>query len=169
MVFVTRYIDLLWSWISLYNTIMKLFFIGSSCYILYLMKVRFRYASSRPHRFRRAVVNYSFSGQPMTLPSTHSRLNTSSGPASYSVSSSTTGSGLLKSCGHSPSSSSPSPFSHNYSCCKGRERRKPLRPITLPLWEHTGLSTFQTGYTGTCGGNSLSVASILMSFSIFYK
>jgi hypothetical protein len=31
-------LDLLWSWISLYNTVMKIFFIGSSVYILYLMK-----------------------------------------------------------------------------------------------------------------------------------
>ena len=44
MVFVTRYLDLLWNWVSFYNFIMKLFFIGSSCYILYLMKVVFRYA-----------------------------------------------------------------------------------------------------------------------------
>ncbi|KAF9649503.1 ER lumen protein retaining receptor [Thelephora ganbajun] len=41
-VFITRYLDLLWSWVSLYNFIMKLFFIGSSCYVLYLMKVKFR-------------------------------------------------------------------------------------------------------------------------------
>jgi len=41
-VFVTRYLDLLWSWVSLYNTVMKLFFIGSSIYILYLMKFPFR-------------------------------------------------------------------------------------------------------------------------------
>lgn len=43
VVFVTRYLDLLYGdFLSLYNTLMKLFFIGSSCYILYLMKVRFR-------------------------------------------------------------------------------------------------------------------------------
>ena len=42
-VFVTRYLDLfLGEWVLLYNTLMKLFFIGSSCYILYLMKYRFR-------------------------------------------------------------------------------------------------------------------------------
>ncbi|KAF8055788.1 ER lumen protein retaining receptor-domain-containing protein [Lyophyllum atratum] len=41
-VFVTRYPDVLWRFISLYNTSMKLFFIGSSCYILYLMHYRFR-------------------------------------------------------------------------------------------------------------------------------
>ena len=42
-VFVTRYLDLfLGEWVSLFNTLMKLFFIGSSCYILYLMKYRFR-------------------------------------------------------------------------------------------------------------------------------
>lgn len=44
VVFLTRYLDLfLGDWISIYNTTMKLFFIGSSAYILYLMKVRFRY------------------------------------------------------------------------------------------------------------------------------
>jgi len=53
IVFVTRYIgngyfhfvlitDLFWSWISLYNTVMKIFFIASSVYILYLMKGPFR-------------------------------------------------------------------------------------------------------------------------------
>lgn len=55
-VFVTRYlgnshntqegvnalVDLLWSWVSLYNTVMKIFFVGSSVYILYLMKGPFR-------------------------------------------------------------------------------------------------------------------------------
>lgn len=41
-VFVSRYLDLFFRWISLYNTLMKIFFIGSSCYILYLMKYRYR-------------------------------------------------------------------------------------------------------------------------------
>jgi len=42
-VFVTRYLDLfMGEYVSVYNTIMKLFFIGSSTYILYLMKVRFK-------------------------------------------------------------------------------------------------------------------------------
>ncbi|EJD08105.1 ER lumen protein retaining receptor [Fomitiporia mediterranea MF3/22] len=42
VVFITRYLDLfLGDYVSLYNTLMKLFFIGSSCYILYLMKMRF--------------------------------------------------------------------------------------------------------------------------------
>ena len=36
------YVDLLWSYVSLYNTVMKIFFIASSVYILYLMKVPFR-------------------------------------------------------------------------------------------------------------------------------
>jgi len=48
VVFVTRYLDLLWTWVSLYNFTMKVFFIGSSCYILYLMKVKFRYAIYLP-------------------------------------------------------------------------------------------------------------------------
>ncbi|KAH8103269.1 ER lumen protein retaining receptor-domain-containing protein [Cristinia sonorae] len=41
-VFVSRYLDLFYSWVSLYNTVMKIFFISSSCYILYLMKYKFR-------------------------------------------------------------------------------------------------------------------------------
>ena len=57
VVFVTRYLDLLWSWVSLYNFVMKLFFIGSSCYILYLMKVKFRYASFHCAVLRRMVAN----------------------------------------------------------------------------------------------------------------
>ncbi|TCD65569.1 endoplasmic reticulum retention protein [Steccherinum ochraceum] len=39
-VFVSRYID--FTYISVYNTLMKLFFIGSSCYILYLMRIKYR-------------------------------------------------------------------------------------------------------------------------------
>ncbi|KAI0753200.1 ER lumen protein retaining receptor [Daedaleopsis nitida] len=41
-VFIARYIDLFYEWVSLYNFGMKIFFIGSSCYILYLMKVKYR-------------------------------------------------------------------------------------------------------------------------------
>ncbi|KAI0001046.1 ER lumen protein retaining receptor [Russula vinacea] len=41
-VFVARYLDLFHTWVSVYNFTMKLFFICSSVYILYLMKVRFR-------------------------------------------------------------------------------------------------------------------------------
>jgi len=41
-VFVTRYLDLFFRFVSLYNSIMKLFFISSSCYILYLMKFKYR-------------------------------------------------------------------------------------------------------------------------------
>jgi len=42
LVFVTRYPDLFYRWISLYNSVMKIFFITSSCYILYLMKYRYK-------------------------------------------------------------------------------------------------------------------------------
>jgi len=117
--------------------------------------------------FCQIVANPRLSDQLTTLPSTHSKSNTSSGPACFSVSSSTTSSNSQKSCGRSPSTLRPSPFSRNYSCCKGQERRKPLRPITLPLWERTGLSTFQIGYIGVCGGRSLGAASILTDFCDF--
>jgi len=42
IVFITRYIDLLAYHVSLYNTAMKIFFIFSSLYILYLMKFKYR-------------------------------------------------------------------------------------------------------------------------------
>ncbi|KAF8190809.1 ER lumen protein retaining receptor-domain-containing protein [Pholiota molesta] len=42
VVFVARYLDLFFRYVSLYNSVMKLFFIASSCYILYLMKVKYR-------------------------------------------------------------------------------------------------------------------------------
>lgn len=45
-VFLTRYLDLFTTWHSLYNFLMKIFFIGSSLYILYLMKIRFRYVAT---------------------------------------------------------------------------------------------------------------------------
>ncbi|KAJ3534261.1 hypothetical protein NM688_g7163 [Phlebia brevispora] len=40
-VFISRYLDL-FEWVSLYNFVMKVFFIASSVYILYLMKYKFR-------------------------------------------------------------------------------------------------------------------------------
>jgi ER lumen protein retaining receptor len=43
IVFLTRYVDLLTGpFASVYNTLMKLFFIGSTAYTLYLMRVRYR-------------------------------------------------------------------------------------------------------------------------------
>ncbi|TFK45050.1 ER lumen protein retaining receptor-domain-containing protein [Crucibulum laeve] len=41
-VFVARYLDLFYRYVSLYNSVMKLFFIASSVYILYLMKYKYR-------------------------------------------------------------------------------------------------------------------------------
>jgi ER lumen protein retaining receptor len=41
-VFVARYLDLLYRWVSLYNFFMKIFFIASSVYILFLMKMKYR-------------------------------------------------------------------------------------------------------------------------------
>ncbi|KAJ3047516.1 endoplasmic reticulum retention protein [Rhizophlyctis rosea] len=41
-VFVTRYLDLFTTFVSPYNSLMKIFFIGSAFYILFLMKNRFK-------------------------------------------------------------------------------------------------------------------------------
>ena len=42
VVFVTRYLDLFTSFISLYNTVMKMFFIGSAAGTVYLMYHKFK-------------------------------------------------------------------------------------------------------------------------------
>ena len=42
VVFVSRYLDLVTSFISLYNTVMKLFFIGSAAGTVYLMYHKFK-------------------------------------------------------------------------------------------------------------------------------
>lgn len=42
VVFLTRYLDLVIKRVSIYNTVMKLFFIASSLYILYLMRFKYK-------------------------------------------------------------------------------------------------------------------------------
>jgi ER lumen protein retaining receptor len=42
IVFVCRYLDLFWNWISIYLIVMKLIFLGSTFGIIYLMRSRFR-------------------------------------------------------------------------------------------------------------------------------
>lgn len=41
-VFLCRYIDIFWNFISLYNTVMKLLYIGMTVYIIYMMRVPLR-------------------------------------------------------------------------------------------------------------------------------
>ena len=41
VVYLARYLDLFWSFVSPYNTLMKLFFIGAQGYILFLMRYKF--------------------------------------------------------------------------------------------------------------------------------
>jgi ER lumen protein retaining receptor len=49
IVFVTRYLDLFFSFVSYYNTIMKLFFILSTAMIWFLMKYRYRASYDSKH------------------------------------------------------------------------------------------------------------------------
>ena len=53
VVFVTRYLDLLTSFISLYNTVMKIFFIGSAAGTVYLMYHKFKVC-------RNLIINVDF-------------------------------------------------------------------------------------------------------------
>ncbi|KIK64400.1 hypothetical protein GYMLUDRAFT_220931 [Collybiopsis luxurians FD-317 M1] len=45
IVFVTRYTDLFTRFISYYNTLLKIFYISSACYIVYLMRFKYRRTS----------------------------------------------------------------------------------------------------------------------------
>lgn len=49
MVFLFRYIDLFLYWVSLYNFLMKIFFIGSTIYIIYLMRFKKPYCLVKPN------------------------------------------------------------------------------------------------------------------------
>ena len=49
LVFITRYLDLFTHFISLYNTIMKVFYISSSLGTIYLMYVKFKTTYDRQH------------------------------------------------------------------------------------------------------------------------
>lgn len=40
IVFIFRYLDLLWTFISVYNTVMKIIFITSTVYLIYLMRLK---------------------------------------------------------------------------------------------------------------------------------
>ena len=48
IVFCVRYLDLFMYYISLYNTFMKFFFIGSTAFIIYLMRYKKPYCSVSP-------------------------------------------------------------------------------------------------------------------------
>ncbi|TEB21175.1 ER lumen protein retaining receptor [Coprinellus micaceus] len=60
-VFLSRYLDLFFRYVSAYNSIMKIFFIASSGYILYLMKFKYRRIPRRPSIILGLIFNYQFS------------------------------------------------------------------------------------------------------------
>ena len=49
LVFVTRYLDLFTEFVSLYNTLMKIFYIASTAAIIYLMRVQYRRSYDKAH------------------------------------------------------------------------------------------------------------------------
>ena len=50
IVFCVRYMDLFMYYISLYNTFMKVFFISSTAFIIYLMRFKKPFCSVRKHK-----------------------------------------------------------------------------------------------------------------------
>jgi len=50
IVFLTRYLDLFWNFSSLYNWVMKVFFIATACTVVYMMKFRKPYCDTYDSR-----------------------------------------------------------------------------------------------------------------------
>ena len=105
-VFVARYLDLVYRWVSVYNFVMKIFFIASSVYILYLMKMKFRcvlsacaFPATSVHTRFLEVDPRTNADQHTTPQSTRSASNTSSHQVPYSPSSSTIASPPPRYCG----------------------------------------------------------------------
>jgi ER lumen protein retaining receptor len=49
LVFVTRYVDLFWNHISLYNSIMKVIFIATTVATVYLMRIKYKHTYDKEH------------------------------------------------------------------------------------------------------------------------
>jgi len=49
LVFITRYLDIFWNFLSFYLTFMKLFFLASSVYVVYLIRYKYKATYDREH------------------------------------------------------------------------------------------------------------------------
>jgi len=152
-IFVTRYLDLFFRWVSLYNSLMKVIFIASSVYILYLMKAQFRFVLFRFYILLAPLPPHSLQpDQPTTPQSTPSASNTSSAPAFSSRSFSITASLPPRYSGPSPFSSRASRSFHSFSCYSGRARRRRLRRIIWRRWACIGRCISRIGFIGAVVG-----------------
>ncbi|KAF9049662.1 hypothetical protein BDZ89DRAFT_1154510 [Hymenopellis radicata] len=66
LVFCTRYLDLFWAWISLYNTVAKIFYLASSFYILFIMLRVYPYTRESHKAYGMTV--YSVAGSMIIAP-----------------------------------------------------------------------------------------------------
>ncbi|KAF8917104.1 ER lumen protein retaining receptor-domain-containing protein [Mucidula mucida] len=66
LVFCTRYLDLFWAWISLYNTIVKIFYLASSFYILFIMLRVYPYTRESHKAY--GITVYSVAGSMIIAP-----------------------------------------------------------------------------------------------------
>eukprot|EP01098_Paradermamoeba_levis_P016361 TRINITY_DN87_c0_g1_i1.p1 TRINITY_DN87_c0_g1~~TRINITY_DN87_c0_g1_i1.p1 ORF type:complete len:215 (+),score=51.80 TRINITY_DN87_c0_g1_i1:183-827(+) len=49
LIFATRYLDIFWNFLSYYNTLMKIIFLVSSFYIIFLMRTKFKHSYDKEH------------------------------------------------------------------------------------------------------------------------
>mmetsp|Transcript_12524 Transcript_12524/g.18715 ORF Transcript_12524/g.18715 Transcript_12524/m.18715 type:complete len:306 (-) Transcript_12524:312-1229(-) len=57
IVFASRYIDIFWNFISFYNTMMKLLFLGTTVYIIYMMRIPLRKTRTKePNGLRNSAI-----------------------------------------------------------------------------------------------------------------
>jgi hypothetical protein len=149
IVYITRYIDLLWTFYlpaSLYNTVFKIVFISTSAYTVYLMlndykpthdpnldtfKVQYLLAASAV-----LAILFPYEYKFHEVGRTRNMLDEAAN-------------GMDRFSGHSPSGSSLSRFFLNYSCCSGLVKRKQSQRTTYLPSARTALCTFRIGSTAT--------------------
>ena len=135
VVFVTRYLDLFWHFVSLYNTFAKIFFITATGYTLYLVRYVVGFLLSRSSRW--------YAGSSMSLLTTRKRTSSvsssSSSLASFLRLFSITNCPSLRFSGPFPSTSSPSPSCRSSICsrpparCASRASPLSVHPLTLTI------------------------------------
>lgn len=147
IVFLTRYLDLFVKFLNPYNTFMKVFFIGSSLYILFLMKAKFKatYDASLD-TFR---VEYLLGGAAVLALLTTEDYKVREVSEPYTTTTTITGlMGMDRLYGPFRFGLNPWLSYLNCSCCNALVRRKRSRHITCLLWAAIGRYISLTGCIG---------------------
>lgn len=150
IVFLTRYLDLFTKFISVYNTVMKIFFIGSSVYILYLMKFKYKATyDANLDTFRIEYLLGASAVMGLAFPHKYTVMEVTSWVILGGFLPHFSNKRNYRFYGRSRSGSNPSRFCPSCSCFSVRARPK-LSRLTISLHSvSTGRCILSTGFTAT--------------------